>query len=56
MMDGGQGINSFEETAGGGLGARRPYVKPFLCDLDVVDTEGKDFPQPTENGGYYGPS
>jgi hypothetical protein len=22
-------------------GARRPYVKPFLRNLDVMDTEGK---------------
>jgi hypothetical protein len=24
-------------------GGRRPYVKPFVRNLDVVDTEGKSF-------------
>jgi hypothetical protein len=56
MIEGGQGANSFDETATGCPGARRPCVKPFLRDLDVVDTRGKDFPQPTEDGGYYGHS
>ena len=56
MIEGGKGSNSFDETATGDPGARRPYVKPFLRDLDVVDTSGKDLPQPPRTGGITGPA
>jgi hypothetical protein len=34
---------------------RRPYVKPFLRDLDVLDTHGKEFTSPAEST-FVGPS
>jgi len=39
---------------------RRPYVKPFIRNLDASDTEGKDFTDPSEfqsyGGARYAPS
>jgi hypothetical protein len=46
-----------EPTNGGG---RRPYVKPFVRNLDVLGTEAKLAVIPTENpsmsSGSFGPS
>jgi hypothetical protein len=40
-------------------GERRPYVKPFVRNLDVIDTESKTY-APAETvsffGGFIGPS
>ena len=42
--------------AGSGV-ARRPYIKPFVRNLDVVDTEGKTISSPNESGTrFQGPS
>ena len=39
-------------------GGRRPYVKPFVRNLDVEDTEGKATFVPVEaiHGQSFGPS
>jgi hypothetical protein len=39
----------------GQSGMRRPYVKPFVRNLDVMDTQGKEFAIPTEST-FVGPS
>jgi hypothetical protein len=40
-----------ENLAGAG---RLPYVKPFVRNLDILDTEGKTTVQPTESTGVGG--
>ena len=30
------------------VGRRRPYIKPFVRNLDVVETEGKSHPYSVE--------
>ena len=41
-------------------GGRRPYVKPFIRNLDAADTEGKTFTHHSEvrsyGGAEYAPS
>ena len=49
-----------ENLAGEDFGSgavRRPYVKPFVRNLDAADTEGKTISSPNESGTrFQGPS
>ena len=41
-------VSMRSEGASGAGGVRRPYVAPFVCNLDVETTGGKS-PAPSEN-------
>ena len=52
----GTGVTESKGTQGSS-GVRRPYVKPFIVDLDAIESEGKRFASgETTTFGTLGPS